>query len=42
MMRVGIPDYRLPKDVLRNEIKEIENIGVTIKTRARSVLRRAC
>jgi NADH-quinone oxidoreductase subunit F len=32
MMRVGIPDYRLPKDVLRNEIKEIEDIGVTIKT----------
>ncbi|UCD08467.1 MAG: FAD-dependent oxidoreductase [Dehalococcoidales bacterium] len=32
MMRVGIPDYRLPKDVLRNEIKEIENLGVTIKT----------
>ena len=34
MMRVGIPDYRLPKDVLRNEIKEIENLGVTIKTDA--------
>jgi len=32
MMRVGIPDYRLPKDVLRNEIKEIENLGITIKT----------
>ena len=32
MMRVGIPDYRLPKDILKNEIKEIENLGVTIKT----------
>jgi NADPH-dependent glutamate synthase beta subunit-like oxidoreductase len=35
MMRVGIPDYRLPKEVLRNEIKEIENLGVTIKTNTR-------
>jgi NADH-quinone oxidoreductase subunit F len=32
MMRVGIPDYRLPKDILRKEIKEIEDLGVTIKT----------
>jgi len=32
MMRFGIPDYRLPKNVLRNEIKEIENLGVNIKT----------
>jgi NADH-quinone oxidoreductase subunit F len=32
MMRVGIPDYRLPKDVLRAEIKEIEDIGVDIRT----------
>jgi NADH-quinone oxidoreductase subunit F len=35
MMQVGIPDYRLPKDILRAEIKEIENIGVEIKTNAR-------
>ena len=35
MMRVGIPDYRLPKDVLRGEIKEIENLGVVIKTGTR-------
>ncbi len=35
MMRVGIPDYRLPKDILRNEIREIENIGVIIKTGSR-------
>ncbi len=32
MMRVGIPDYRLPPEVLDREIKEIEDAGVTIKT----------
>ncbi len=35
MMRVGIPDYRLPKDILRAEIKEIEDTGVDIKTNTR-------
>jgi len=35
MMRVGIPDYRLPKDILKAEIKEIENIGVDIRTNMR-------
>ena len=35
MMRVGIPDYRLPKDILKSEIKEIEAAGVEIKTNAR-------
>ncbi len=35
MMRVGIPDYRLPKDVLKKEIEEIEDLGVTIKTNTR-------
>jgi len=35
MMRVAIPDYRLPKDVLKAEIKEIEEIGVDIKTNTR-------
>jgi len=35
MMRVGIPDYRLPKDTLRAEIKEIEDIGVEIRTNTR-------
>jgi len=35
MMRVGIPDYRLPKDILRAEIKEIEDIGVEIRTNTR-------
>jgi len=32
MIRFGIPDYRLPKDILRAEIKEIEDIGVEIRT----------
>lgn len=35
MMRVGIPDYRLPKDVLRGEIEEIKSVGVEIKTNTR-------
>jgi NADH-quinone oxidoreductase subunit F len=35
MMRVGIPDYRLPKDILKTEIKEVENIGVEIRTNTR-------
>jgi len=32
MMRAGIPSYRLPEDILDSEIKEIEDIGVEIKT----------
>jgi NADPH-dependent glutamate synthase beta subunit-like oxidoreductase len=32
MMAVGIPDYRLPKDVLSDEIGLIENMGVEIRT----------
>lgn len=32
MMVVGIPDRRLPKDVLRAEIKTIEDMGVEIRT----------
>jgi len=35
MMRVGIPDYRLPKDILDAEIKEIQNVGVEIKVNTR-------
>jgi len=35
MMRVGIPDYRLPKDILKAEIKEIESVGVEIRTNSR-------
>lgn len=35
MMRVGIPAYRLPWEILDSEIKEIENVGVEIKTNTR-------
>ena len=34
MMRYGIPEYRLPKDVLDDEISYIEELGVEIKTNA--------
>jgi len=39
MMRVGIPAYRLPRDILAGEIDEIKNAGVEIKlnTRVESV-----
>ena len=32
MLRTGIPRYRLPEDVLNQEIKDIEDIGVEIRT----------
>ena len=32
MMAVGIPEYRLPRDVLAEEIARIEKMGVTIRT----------
>lgn len=32
MMRVGIPAYRLPRDILDAEIKLVEGMGVEIKT----------
>jgi NADH-quinone oxidoreductase subunit F len=32
MMRYGIPEYRLPREVLAEEIGEIESIGVDIRT----------
>lgn len=35
MMRVGIPRYRLPKDVLDAEINAIKQVGVEIKTNTR-------
>jgi NADPH-dependent glutamate synthase beta subunit-like oxidoreductase/NAD-dependent dihydropyrimidine dehydrogenase PreA subunit len=35
MTRVAIPDYRLPKDILRAEINEIEQAGVEIRTNTR-------
>jgi len=35
MMSVGIPDYRLPKEILKKEIIRIENMGVEIRTGVR-------
>jgi heterodisulfide reductase subunit A2 len=32
MLAVGIPDYRLPRAILDAEIKNIESLGVTIRT----------
>ncbi|MFC1863117.1 FAD-dependent oxidoreductase [Thermodesulfobacteriota bacterium] len=32
MMTVGIPDYRLPRDIISTEIKVIEDMGVKINT----------
>ncbi len=32
MLRMAIPDYRLPKDILDADIDEIKNAGVTITT----------
>lgn len=31
MMNFGIPAYRLPRDILRSEIRRIEDLGVSIK-----------
>ena len=35
MLRVGIPNHRLPEDVLDREIEVITNLGVEIKTNTR-------
>jgi NADPH-dependent glutamate synthase beta subunit-like oxidoreductase len=35
MMRVGIPSYRLPRNILDDEIKMVKNLGVEIKTNAK-------
>lgn len=35
MLMWGIPGYRLPKDVLRSEIKAIEDLGVEIRSNTR-------
>jgi NADPH-dependent glutamate synthase beta subunit-like oxidoreductase len=35
MMRYGMPAYRLPRDVLDEEIEEIVRFGVTIQTKTR-------
>ena len=32
MLRVGIPEYRLPREILEAEIREIEKVGVEIRT----------
>jgi len=35
MMRYGIPEYRLPREVLAEEIEEIRGVGVDIKVNTR-------
>ena len=35
MMRYGIPEYRLPREVLAEEIGEIKSVGVDIRTNTR-------
>ncbi|RLC97323.1 MAG: pyridine nucleotide-disulfide oxidoreductase [Chloroflexi bacterium] len=35
MVRVGIPEYRMPRDVLRADIRYIQKLGVDIKTNSR-------
>jgi len=35
MVRVGIPEYRLPRDILRGEIEDIKSFGVEIKLNTR-------
>jgi formate dehydrogenase beta subunit len=35
MMRVGIPEYRLPRNIISGEIDEIEAVGVDIKYNSR-------
>ncbi len=35
MLAVGIPEYRLPKRILKREIEQLEKLGVTFKTNVR-------
>lgn len=35
MLRYGIPEYRLPKEVLEKELEAIRKVGVSIKTNAK-------
>ncbi|MFW9966901.1 MAG: FAD-dependent oxidoreductase [Candidatus Thorarchaeota archaeon] len=35
LLRYGIPEYRLPRDILREEVGFVEKIGVELKTGAR-------
>ncbi|MEE9555547.1 MAG: FAD-dependent oxidoreductase [candidate division Zixibacteria bacterium] len=34
MLRLGIPEYRLPRSVIAREISNIQSLGVTIKTKS--------
>ncbi len=34
MAAVGIPDYRLPRDILRGEVEQVQSMGVTINYNA--------
>lgn len=36
MMRFGIPEYRLPREILDAEIEDIKSVGVDIKTNSRA------
>src|SRR6266571_5092268 len=35
MMHLGIPEYRLPRDVLKAQVREILDLGVTLRLNAR-------
>ncbi|MRR35299.1 FAD-binding protein, partial [bacterium] len=35
MMRYAIPEYRLPRNVIEDEVKDIQALGVVIKTKTR-------
>ncbi len=35
VLRYGIPDYRLPKDVLKAELRKLDDLGVELVTNAR-------
>lgn len=35
MARYGIPDYRLPKDIVEREVAEVLNLGVTVRANTR-------
>jgi len=37
MLRVGIPQYRLPRDILNTEVKRLTQMGIEIRTNAQVV-----
>lgn len=37
MLRIGIPQYRLPRDVLDNEVRRLTQMGVEIRTNTRVI-----